>query len=87
MSNNIDNNNVDYIEDYLSDDIIDKVEDALENIPLDNVLNVEDFYTTVFSLLDSDEEANRLLEFINNRENTTRKDLMIFIIKMKRHLI
>lgn len=69
---------VEYIEDYLSDDVIDRVEDALSKI-----LDDEDFFTTVFSLLDSDEEAEKMLQYLNNTQDVKRRDLMVFIFKMK----
>lgn len=78
MSENIDEAKVEYIEDYLSDDVIDRVEAAISKI-----LDDEDFFTSVFSLLDSDEEAEKMLQYLNDTPNVKRRDLMIFLIRMK----
>ena len=78
MSENNDEAKIEYIEDYLSDDVIDRVEAAISKI-----LDDEDFFTSVFSLLDSDEEAEKMLRYLNDTPNVKRRDLMIFLFRMK----
>lgn len=69
---------VEYVEDYLSDDVIDRVEAAISKI-----LDDEDFFTSVFSLLDSDEEAEKMLHYLSETQNVKERDLIIFLIRMK----
>ena len=78
MSENNDEAKIEYVEDYLSDDVIDRVEAAISKI-----LDDEDFFTSVFSLLDSDEEAEKMLRYLNDTPNVKRRDLMIFLFRMK----
>ena len=73
---------VQYIEDFLSPEMIEKVENAIRVIKDD-----EDFFDSVFMCLNSDEDAEKVLEYMKIHPDTTRRDLMIYIIMRSRGLI
>ena len=66
-----------YIEDYFSDEMIKKVENAVKPI-----IDDEDFLISVFSAIDNDEEANKVIRYIESHPNTTPRDIIIVLSRI-----
>lgn len=68
---------MEYIDDYLSEEKIDLLDEALAKIYDD-----DSFIIDCLSALDSDDEADKLLDFLSKHENIDRFQVVYFLIDL-----
>ena len=70
-----------YIDDILSEEMIELVENTVKKV------KDEEFAEMILTSLQSQEEAEKIVEYVDSHPNATPKDVVIYLCKIHRNMI